>query len=139
MSFINVVNRGRFRWEYDGLYQDLDGTLSGVTGGLIIAPDGMWNTSTVCTPTPHFINAVTCPASLGNWIRFAFNKANLAPHGEFLHVYDTSNHHAIVPYLDKRLTHHSGFMMNLLTRQNYFFQFQNANVNNFTSIKFQNI
>ena len=28
LSFTNVVNRGNFRWAYDGLYQDEDGSLS---------------------------------------------------------------------------------------------------------------
>ncbi|CAF5046101.1 unnamed protein product, partial [Rotaria socialis] len=35
LSFINVQNRGNFRWPYDGLYQDEDGTLSGVVGGIV--------------------------------------------------------------------------------------------------------
>ncbi|CAF3637436.1 unnamed protein product [Rotaria sp. Silwood1] len=127
LSFTNVQNRGNFRWQYDGIYQDEDGTLSGVVGGMVIAPDALWNTSTACTRTPNFLNAMTCPSSLGGWIRFAFNKANLGPNGEVLNVYDTSNHHTVVLNLKKRLTHPIGYMMNLLTKQNYFFQFENAN------------
>ncbi|CAF0819146.1 unnamed protein product [Rotaria sp. Silwood1] len=127
LSFVNVQNRGNFRWQYDALYQDEDGSLSSVVGGIVLSPDGLWNTSSACTRTPNFLNAITCPSSLGKWIRFAFNKANLGANGEVLNVYDTSNHHTVVLNLGKRLTHPIGYMMNLLTNQTYYFQFQNAN------------
>ncbi len=103
-------------------------------GGIILSPDGLWNTSHLCTPTPNFQNAVTCPSSLGTWIRFAFNQANLGQNGEVLNVYDTSNHHTVVLNLHKRLTHPNGYMMNLLAKQPYFFQFENANVTIFLII-----
>lgn len=124
-----MLNRGRFRWVYDGLYQDEDGTLANVPGGIIQAPDGLWNQTSSCPVTPNFVNAITCPSSLGTWIRFAFNKANLGQNGEVLNVYDTNNRHTIVLNLAKRLTHKDGYMMNLLARRSYKFQFQNANVN----------
>ena len=128
LSFTNVQNRGNFRWAYDGLYQDEDGTLANVAGSIILAPDSLWNTSSACTPTPNFLNAITCPASLGSWIRVAFNGASLGQNGEVLNIYDTSNHHTVVPKQAKRLTHPEGYMMNLLAKQSYLFQFQNANV-----------
>ncbi|CAF3424464.1 unnamed protein product [Rotaria sp. Silwood1] len=127
LSFTNVANRGNFRWPYDGLYQDEDGSLSNVSGTIILAPDGLWNTSNACRPTPNFINAITCPLSLGTWIRFAFNKASLGQNGEYLNVYDQFNHHTIVLNLAKRLTHPLGYMMTLLSKNIYLFQFQNAN------------
>lgn len=65
---------------------------------------------------------------MGNWIRFAFNKANLGTNGENLNIYDTNNRYTIVLNLAKRLTHKNGYMMNLLARRSYLFQFQNANV-----------
>ncbi|CAF3397266.1 unnamed protein product, partial [Rotaria socialis] len=61
------------------------------------------------------------------WVRYAFNNANLAPNGEALFIYDTSNHYTIVLNLKKRLTHPDGYMMDLLTRQSYLFQFNGAN------------
>ncbi|CAF4563344.1 unnamed protein product, partial [Rotaria socialis] len=66
---------------------------------------GLWSTSTTCTQTPNFLNAKTCPSSVGRWVRYAFNNANLAPNGEALFIYDTSNHYTIVLNLKKRLTH----------------------------------
>ena len=129
LSFTNVVNRGNFRWVYDGVYLDEDGTLSGTANSIVIAPDGLWNSSSSCSPTPHFVNAITCPASLGTWIRFAFNNANLGQNGEVLNVYDLLNHHTVVPNLHKRLTHPNGYMMDLLAQNTYLFQFENANVN----------
>ncbi|CAM4838655.1 unnamed protein product, partial [Rotaria magnacalcarata] len=128
LSFTNVTNRGNFRWQYDGLYLDEDGSLSNVAGAMILSPDGLWNTSTLCSPTPNFLNAVTCPASLGNWIRFAFNNANLDTSGQFLFITDSTNsNQAVVPSLHKRLTHPNGYMMDLLTNRVYTFSFQNAN------------
>ena len=128
LSFTNVANRGNFRWSYDGLYQDEDGTLGNTANSVILSPDNLWNSSSLCTRTTNFLNAITCPVSLGTWIRFAFNKANLGQNGEVLNVYDSSNHHTVVLNLQKRLTHPHGYMMNLLAKQTYLFQFQNANV-----------
>ncbi|CAF3091006.1 unnamed protein product [Rotaria socialis] len=128
LSFTNVTNRGNFRWQYDGLYLDEDGSLGNVPGAMILSPDGLWNTSTLCSPTPNFLNAVTCPASVGNWIRFAFNNANLDTSGQFLFITDSQNsNEAVVPSRHKRLTHPSGYMMDLLTNRVYSFSFQNAN------------
>ena len=128
LSFTNVLNRGRFRWQYDGVYQDEDGSLSNTPNSIIIAPDTLWNSSTACTPTANILNAMTCPVSLGTWIRFAFNKANLGQNGEVLNIYDSFNRRAVVLNLQKRLTHPKGYMMTLLAQRTYLFQFQNANV-----------
>ncbi|CAF4336556.1 unnamed protein product, partial [Adineta steineri] len=127
LRFTNVLNRGNFRWAYDGLYQDVDGSLANVPGAVILPPDGLWNTSSACSRTPNFVNAITCPSSMGTWIRFAFNQANLGQNGEELNIYDDSNHHTVVPNLHKRLTHPEGYMMNLLAKKSYLLQFENAN------------
>ncbi len=137
LSFTNVTNRGNFRWQYDGLYRDEDGSLANVPGAIILSPDGLWNTSTLCSPTPNFLNAITCPSSLGNWIRFAFNNANLDPSGQYLFITDSPNGNAaVVPSLHKRLTHPNGYMMNLLTNRTYTFSFENANVKYFLILTF---
>lgn len=128
MSFTNVVNRGNFRWAYDGYYQDDDGTLGTVPGQMIFPADGLWNGSNLCTVTPNFINAISCPVSLGSWLRFSFNHASLDQNGEMLFVYDTLNHVTEVPSLHERLTHPNGYGMALLARRTYTLQFQNANV-----------
>lgn len=126
LSFTNVLNRGNFRWAYDGVYQDVDGTLANTPGGMILPPDGLWTNAPACTQTPNFVNAVTCPGSMGTWIRFSFNKASLGQNGEVLNVYDSANRHSIVPNAQKRLTHPKGYMMTLLAKKTYLFQFQNA-------------
>lgn len=133
LSFSNVLNRGNFRWAYDGLYVDEDGTLANSPGSVILPPDGLWNGSSACSVTPNFVNAITCPGSLGTWTRFALNEASLSQNGEMLHIYDDSHHHTVVPFLAKRLTHPKGYMMNLLARRTYFLQFQNANVSRLAS------
>jgi hypothetical protein len=106
-----------------------------LSGGIILSPDGLWNGSNACSATPNFVNAVTCPSSLGTWIRFAFNEASLGQNGEYLNIYDTSNHSTIVLNLHKRLTHPDGYMMTLLAKNTYLFQFQNADVSLFSSTK----
>lgn len=128
LSFTNVLNRGNFRWQYDGIYHDEDGSLSNSPNSMIIAPDGLWSTAPACTVTANIANARTCPVSLGTWVRFAFNKANLGQNGEVLNIYDEFNRRAIVLNLVKRLTHPRGYMMSLLAKRIYLFQFQNANV-----------
>jgi len=128
MSFTNVLNRGTFRWPYDGYYQDDDGSLNGVAGQTIFPPDGLWNTASLCTPTPNFLNGISCPTSLGTWLRFAFNQASLSQNGELLFVYDSSNHVAIEQFLHHELTHPDGYAMGLLARQTYTLIFENANV-----------
>jgi hypothetical protein len=103
--------------------------LGNISNSIILPPDGLWATSSSCSPTPNFVNAITCPVSLGTWIRFAFNNANLGQFGQPLYVYDASNHFTVVLNLHKRLTHPNGFMMNLLAQRSYYMQFLNANVN----------
>ena len=127
MSFTNVLNRGNFRWAYDGLYQDDDGSLH-TPGVTILAPDSLWNTSSLCTPTPNFVNAISCPTSLGSWLRFAFNQCPLSQYGQWLFLYDSSNNMALVPFLHDELTHPNGYAMALLARRTYTLQFENANV-----------
>ncbi|CAF1351069.1 unnamed protein product [Rotaria sordida] len=65
ISFINVSIRGKFRWEYDALYHDEDGTLGGQSDSIIMAPDGIINASSTCTLVPNFENAIQCPLSEG--------------------------------------------------------------------------
>jgi hypothetical protein len=130
MSFINVAHRGNFRWQYDGFYQDLDGTLNGVAGQTLFPPDGLWNTTTLCTPTPNFLNGISCPTSMGTWLRFAFNQDSLSVPGEMLYVYDSSNHVAVEPRRKHDVTHPNGFYMALLAKRTYTLVFQ------FTNVKF---
>lgn len=117
-----------FRWPYDGLYFDKDGSLAGLPNATIMRPDGIWNMSTECFPAANFINAIQCPSYLGSWIRFAFNQANLDQNGESLFIYDMSNNVTSVPSLHKRLTHPDGYMMVLQAKKTYTLVFQNANV-----------
>lgn len=128
MSFTNVAHRGNFRWQYDGFYQDLDGSLNGLPGQILFPPDGLWNTTTLCTPTPNFLNGISCPTSLGTWLRFGFNHDSLSQPGEMLFVYDSSNHVAVEPRLQDELTHPKGYAMALLARRTYTFVFQYTNV-----------
>ncbi|CAF0853204.1 unnamed protein product [Didymodactylos carnosus] len=115
-------------WDRDGVYQDDDGTLSGVVGGSIVYPDGLMNGSSLCIPTPHFVNGITCQPGIGTWLRFALNNANLdIDNDEFLYIYDINNNVVAVPSLKKRLTHPLGYMVAFRANQSYTMVFQNAN------------
>lgn len=128
ISFTNVTNRALFRWPYDGLYLDEDGSLAGLPNATIWPPDGLWNTSSDCVPADGFVTGIRCPASLGRWVRFAFNNANLGTNGEPLVVYDMFNHSTVVPKLRKELSHPLGYAMALLSKNTYTLEFTNANV-----------
>ena len=79
-SFINVVTRGQFQWENEGLYQDEDGTLSGQHDSIIMAPAGISNASVSCTPVSNFVNAIRCPFSEGPWLRIDFKDLSCFPY-----------------------------------------------------------
>ena len=123
-----MTNRGRFRWVYDGVYCDDDGSLAGNANTCILPPDGLSSRYNACTTTSNFVNAISCPSSLGTWIRYSFNGASLGQSGDPIDIYDDHNGFARVPFLQKRLTHPKGYMMNLLARRSYFIHFVNANV-----------
>ena len=69
---------------------------------------------------------MTCPRSIGNWIRLSFSNAYLGRNGEYLNIYNALNRHNIIFKQEKRLTHPRGYMTTLLARQTYLFQFQNT-------------
>ena len=130
MSFIDVNIRGRFRWPYDGFYQD-DGTLTGQNQSMIlVAPDGLTNASSACVPAPFFQNAIQCPAINGRFVRFGINEAPRYNHyypyapiyvftPNTLLVFDKDGHSANVPWYAQELTTSNGYMMILRVNQTY--------------------
>lgn len=122
ISFLNVANRGRLRWAYDGLYIDEDGTLGGLPNSVIMAPDGINNASLMCNAVPDFDNAIRCPLSEGSWIRYSLRDWQERSQGQ-LQISNDRNSSTIVPWLQKQLTHPRGYMTVLRANQTYKFNF----------------
>ena len=123
ISFINVLVRGRFRWAYDGVYHDEDGSLSGTPNSMVMAPDGLTNTSSFCSPVPLFENALRCARSQGAWLRFGLQEQLNNSLGR-LFVYNDVNASTIVPWLREQLTHENGYTVVLRANQTYTLRFE---------------
>ncbi|CAF3294066.1 unnamed protein product [Rotaria sp. Silwood2] len=124
ISFDNVLVRGKFRWEYDAVYHDQDGTLSGQPESVIMAPDGLTNVSTSCAIAPYFENAIQCPLSQGSWLRFSFRELLERSQGR-LFIFDAANTSStIVPWLREQLTFPNGYLTVLRANQTYTLQFE---------------
>lgn len=127
LSFIDVTLRGKFRWPYDGVYEDDDGTLTGQNQSMIvIAPDGLTNASSACTPAPYFGNAIQCPLSDGRFVRFGLIENPYYYYyyqtyfsGGPLVISDQYNHSTTVPWYSQELTHSNGYMMVLRVNRTY--------------------
>lgn len=81
--YYNVLNRGRFRWEYDGLYHDEDGSLGGIPNSIILPFDGLWDNGSVRHTNAEFSSCHDVSGSMGNWIRLSFSNAYLGRNGEY--------------------------------------------------------
>lgn len=125
ISFVNVLVRGKFRWTYDALYYDEDGSLSGQPDSVIMAPDGLTNTSLTCTPTANFENAIQCPLSQGAWLRFSFREILERPLGR-LFIYNYDNSSTIIPWLPQQLTYPNGYLTVLTANQTYTLRFETS-------------
>jgi hypothetical protein len=118
LTFTNVLNNVQFRWDWDIILYDTDGTLTGEIGGTAVSSNNITlnNNRTKCVSRSTFDNGVACSAQTLTWIRFAFNNLNLnlvlkANITNTLGQMVTSNKRA------KRLTHPQGFMYALEARQ----------------------
>ncbi|CAF4657274.1 unnamed protein product [Rotaria sp. Silwood1] len=124
ISFDNVLVRGKFRWEYDAVYHDQDGTLCGQPDSVIMAPDGLTNVSTSCAIAPDFENAIQCSLSQGSWLRFSFRELLERSQGR-LFIFDAANTSStIVPWLREQLTFPNGYLTVLRANQTYTLQFE---------------
>lgn len=113
LSFIGVNLRGKFRWPYDGVYEDNDGTITGQNQSMIvISPDGLTNASSACTLAPYFENAIQCPLSDGRFVRFGIIES---PYDYYFYqpIYLFTNNPLFVSDADKAQLCH-GIVRNLL-------------------------
>ena len=140
ISFVNVSVRGKFRWAYDGLYHDEDGSLGGQVDSVIMPPDGLTNRSSFCTPVPFFENAIQCPRSQGDWLRFSFRELLERSLGRLFVSNDTiSNISTIVSWLPDQLTYPNGYLIVLRANQTFTLRFETLIVRFLYSIFFSKI
>lgn len=124
MKFYNVKYRTLHRWDWDAIYYDIDGSLSGVANGVVVARDNITLNHPNCRVDDMFDNGTVC-GNTQNWIRFAFN--HLVPETVVLSNFSNKNSQmASSPKYAKRLTHKTGFMAALEANQEYLLEFDEA-------------
>ena len=90
---------------------------------MIMAPDGLTNTSSFCSPVPLFENALRCARSQGAWQRFALQEQLNNSLGR-LFIDNVVNASTIVPWLREQLTHENGYTVVLRANQTYTLRFE---------------
>ncbi len=112
------------RWDWDFVAEDIDGSLSGRAGDVVVFNNNLTENNPYCHKNPALFNATSCSNSKG-WIRFAFN--HLVPESVVLiNLTNKDNQMSPIPNLAKRLTHKHGFMVALEANQEYLFQLDQA-------------
>ena len=125
ISFVNVVLRGRFRQSYDGVYEDLDGSLTGVNRSVLVAPNDLTHNRTSCTSTPLFDNTFQCSAEQGSWLRFEYVEF---VDRTFLLVSNTYNRSTTVSYGNDPYSNPHGYTLVLQANQTYRLSFSSLDV-----------
>ncbi|XP_040210575.1 fibrocystin-L-like [Rana temporaria] len=111
IEYFNVPNKAGFRWEHEVVLTDMDGTLTGITGGKVVPASGLLDPSQC---SQHSDWSAGFPGSVCNatisFHRLAFN--NPSPSSLFWKDVIISNSFGltVVPCLSKRLTHPNGWM-----------------------------
>nr|ACD54600.1 fibrocystin-like protein [Adineta vaga] len=123
ISFINVQNRIKFRWDYDGIYKDEDGTLTSQNESMmVLARNGLTNGSSSCVLAPQFENAVQCSLSNGSWVRMTLTENYNADwninHGPLL-ISDENNHTTNVAWSALGFAYLKGYVTTLQVNRTY--------------------
>ena len=124
ISFYNVNYKTTHRWSWDVVMKDLDGSLSGQAGNVVVSRTNITDGDNRCHLDSAYHGGAVC-SSTNNWIRFAFN--NLKPDLPVLmDVTNNKNYTDIGPLMHKRLTNPDGFMIALEANQVYEINFESA-------------
>ncbi|XP_069115224.1 fibrocystin-L-like [Argopecten irradians] len=119
LTFTNSPNRGRYAWLFEGVMHDKDGSLCGSVGCKIIPTTGTLPPS--CTNFADFnfgIPASSCPSSV-KFHRFGFN--NILPASLEFKQSNWTNQYgsSMAEYRDKRITHKKGWVLNIVSGEEY--------------------
>lgn len=124
LTFNNVQYRHSQRWPWDNVLLDLDGSLTGQAGDIVVFKDGFFTDDPRCRDTSDFRNGVAC-SNMNTPIRFAFNNYN--PSGAFaFNLINKDGKNVTSPKLGKRLTHKPGMMVHIEAKNEYIGYFQDA-------------
>uniref|UniRef100_A0A8C4N397 Polycystic kidney and hepatic disease 1 (autosomal recessive)-like 1 n=1 Tax=Eptatretus burgeri TaxID=7764 RepID=A0A8C4N397_EPTBU len=127
IGFSNVKLKVIFRWKHEAVFYDLDGSLTGQSGSTVL-PQSEFLDPARCSVLVEWSGGVpgaVCEPGM-RFHRLAFHKVNpsslqgknvllSSPHGV-----------SVVPFLRKRLTHESGWMALLPSRETYRWAFEDA-------------
>jgi hypothetical protein len=118
LSFTNVNTHVQFRWDWDIILYDTDGTLTGEIGATAVSSNNITlnNNRTRCASRSTFDKGLACSAQTNTWIRFAFNNLNL-DRVVIANITNALGQMVISNKRAKRLTHPQGFMYALEARQ----------------------
>ncbi|CAF0710276.1 unnamed protein product [Brachionus calyciflorus] len=124
LKFSNVLYKTVHRWDWDTVYHDLDGSLTGKANSVVVYNNNFTKTDSRCIANPSFNNGIACQ-NTNEWIRFAFNQ--YTPEYAFIvNVTNSRNQKESIPRLTKRLTHKKGFMIALESNQEYTLEFDSV-------------
>jgi hypothetical protein len=117
------MHRTAFRWNWDYVLKDLDGSLTGTSGSIVMAQDAFSDTNTNCRLDNLHKSGTVC-VNTKSQIRFALN--NFSPsYATLLNANNSMGATVESPKLGKRLTHKSGMMMHFEANQEYTIYFAN--------------
>ena len=124
MTFYNVNIRTSHRWDWDWILEDLDGSLNGKKGDVIVSKNNITLNNPKCEAADRYSNALVCSNTSG-WIRFSFNQLSLS--GVVMtNLTDRNNQTATSMKLLHRLIHTNGFMFAVEANQEYLFDFDQS-------------
>jgi len=120
MSFINVGLRGRFQSQYESLYEDEDGTLSGQNETMVIMPQyGLISSPLSCSSSIYFAQAIQCTTSAGSWVR-VWIKQHVTAYTDFswsqLQISNELHYNTTALHIDP-----NGYIMTLQVNKTYQF------------------
>jgi hypothetical protein len=127
LKFTNVFTRVQFRWNYDIILRDMDGSLTGHANGSAVAADNITLNDPNCFTSNAlaYENGVACKST--EWIRFAFDsiQPNLV---QMANITNEQDQMVISYKLVLRLTYKNlgGFMFALEANHKYTMVFDQA-------------
>lgn len=134
LTFNNSPNKVRYAWEFEGIVEDLDASLIGITNGKVVPTTGtLPSTCTVDSGLSVGFSGSKCPGDV-KFHRFSFN--NIHPSAlDYKNVIFTNRFgNSSLPWQKKRFTHPKGWMGCLVSGEEYSMEFENAN--HLTNISF---
>ena len=125
LKFTNVLKKVQWRWNWDIILRDIDGSLTGYVNGSAVSAENITLGNTNCHANTNFDNGVSCEKT--EWIRFAYDSLN-PDLVKLANITNTKNQMATSPRYGKRLTYKNdgGYMFGLEVNQRYTLTFDMA-------------